>query len=61
MNAIADERVRLTRTVACHRCDGVGWRAVIVDGVRRVKRCECRRPATTSASIDHKTRAAGDR
>jgi DNA replication protein DnaC len=38
--------------VPCALCDDTGWKAVDVDGVRRVARCDCRREAAGAALLE---------
>lgn len=38
--------------MACPICDDTGWKALDVDGVRRMVRCDCWRAAITTALVD---------
>lgn len=41
----SDNSAHGVRTSRCSLCDGNGWRPVLVNGSRRVTRCECVRRA----------------
>jgi DNA replication protein DnaC len=38
--------------MSCPLCDDTGWKAVTVDGVRRVARCDCWRDGLTAALLE---------
>jgi hypothetical protein len=48
---------------SCVACGGSGWRPVLVNGDRRVTRCECRSSVTLKVPVDldYKSAAAGER
>lgn len=48
-------------SLACPHCQGIGWRPVVLNGVRRFIRCHHERQVPGISSRDFKSAAAGER